>query len=142
MWFAALGSYQNNPWLLSFVNRLLQGQKDVLDLMDKNSIPFKTPPKFIRARLYIYQYTKWGDQSGNWWTRTVDHEYMHPVSIDSLAPSLKSMNINPVKKNDHKVTSPRLTRLLGAIRKHIGKWSPTTFIYGIFASVMALTFLG
>lgn len=28
MWFAALGSYEHNPWFVSFVYRLLEGQKD------------------------------------------------------------------------------------------------------------------
>ena len=30
MWFAALGSYQNNPWFVNFVFRLLQGSPEVL----------------------------------------------------------------------------------------------------------------
>lgn len=28
MWFAALGSYQSNPWLVHLVYRLLVGQKE------------------------------------------------------------------------------------------------------------------
>ena len=28
MWFAALGSYQNNPWLVHLVYRLLIGQRE------------------------------------------------------------------------------------------------------------------
>ena len=28
MWFAALGSYQNNPWLVHLIYRLLIGQKE------------------------------------------------------------------------------------------------------------------
>ena len=27
MWFAALGSYQHNPWFLNLVYRLLNGEK-------------------------------------------------------------------------------------------------------------------
>ena len=28
MWFAALGSYQHNPWLLNLVYRLLMNERD------------------------------------------------------------------------------------------------------------------
>ncbi|KAF7496486.1 Lipase maturation factor 2 [Sarcoptes scabiei] len=47
MWFAALSSYQNNPWLLHLSYRILTGSDDVLDLLDKNSISFQTPPKYL-----------------------------------------------------------------------------------------------
>lgn len=34
MWFAALGNYEHNPWFVSFIYRLLDGEKDgKLDLM-------------------------------------------------------------------------------------------------------------
>lgn len=57
MWFAALGSYKNNPWFVHLVYKLLHGEKDVLDLMASNQ-PFKRPPRYIRALLYKYHYTK------------------------------------------------------------------------------------
>lgn len=57
MWFAALGSYQHNPWFVHLVYKLLEGDADVLDLLASNQ-PFKTPPRYIRALLYKYHYTK------------------------------------------------------------------------------------
>ena len=57
MWFAALGSYNHNPWFVHLVYRLLHGQQEVLDLMGPNPFPDK-PPKFIRAQLYTYHYTE------------------------------------------------------------------------------------
>lgn len=57
MWFAALGSYQHNPWFVHLVYKLLEGDRDVLDLMGKNQ-PFKKPPRYIRAQLYKYHFTK------------------------------------------------------------------------------------
>ena len=57
MWFAALESYIENPWFLSLLHKLLLGQTDVLHLMGKS--PFSdTPPRFIRAQLYLYHYTQ------------------------------------------------------------------------------------
>lgn len=57
MWFAALESYDENPWFLSLIHKLLLGQADVLQLMGKG--PFdENPPRFIRAQLYLYHYTQ------------------------------------------------------------------------------------
>ena len=57
IWFAALGSYEYNPWFVHLVFRLLQGQQDVLDLLAKNPFPHRAPT-YIRARLYKYHYTE------------------------------------------------------------------------------------
>ncbi len=58
MWFAALGSYQNNPWFVSLMYRLLKNDKEVVDLLDLRRHPFKSkPPKFVRARSYHYHFT-------------------------------------------------------------------------------------
>ena len=45
MWFAALGSYQQNPWFSNFMVRLLQGSPDVLALLEHNPFPDE-PPRF------------------------------------------------------------------------------------------------
>src|SRR2546422_7541910 len=79
MWFAALGQHQNNPWLLNFVYRLLTGQAEVLQLIDQTRLPFQKPPKYIRAQLYKYHYTK-PHQGKNWWTRTLDKQYLPPAT--------------------------------------------------------------
>ena len=79
MWFAAMDSYQDNPWILSFVGKLLSGNKQVLGLIRKN--PFsKNPPKYIRAQLYEYHFTDWGEK--NWWKRTFVRPYLPPLSLD------------------------------------------------------------
>ncbi|KFM58152.1 Lipase maturation factor 2, partial [Stegodyphus mimosarum] len=77
MWFAALGNYEHNPWFVSFVYRILDGEKDVLDLLDVERLPFppNKPPKYIRAILYKYSYTSPTSSSStkkkgvDWWTR-------------------------------------------------------------------------
>ena len=56
MWFAALGNYQHNPWFVTMVYRLLTGQEEVLELIDRNPFP-DAPPKYIRAKLFHYYYT-------------------------------------------------------------------------------------
>ncbi|NWZ14533.1 LMF2 factor, partial [Agelaius phoeniceus] len=60
LWFAALGPHQNSPWFSALVLRLLQGQPDVIRLVqtDESRYPFHArPPTFLRAQLYKYWFT-------------------------------------------------------------------------------------
>jgi hypothetical protein len=38
------------------------------------------PPRYIRADLYRYQFTRPGDGSPNWWRRTYVRPYLQPVA--------------------------------------------------------------
>jgi predicted DCC family thiol-disulfide oxidoreductase YuxK len=82
MWFAALGTVQQNPWFENFCERLLQGSPEVLALLEKNPFP-KHPPSFIRAELYDYHFTNFAERraTGAWWRREQVGEYLPPVSI-------------------------------------------------------------
>jgi Lipase maturation factor len=78
MWFAALGAYQQNRWFVNFIVRLLQGDQSVLRLLRSN--PFSgTPPKFVRARLFQYHFTRFGEQG--WWTREERGDYFPAASL-------------------------------------------------------------
>jgi hypothetical protein len=78
MWFAALGNYQSNRWFISFMFRLLQGEPSVVRLLKHNPFP-NAPPKYIRARMYQYHFTKFG-QPG-WWKREERGLYFPTVSL-------------------------------------------------------------
>lgn len=78
MWFAALGSYQNNRWFVNFAVRLLQGEPAVLRLLKYNPFP-NAPPKYVRARVYLYHFTHFGESG--WWKREERGEYLPPVSL-------------------------------------------------------------
>ncbi len=82
MWFAALGSYQQNPWFANFCQRLLQGSPKVLALLDKNPFP-NHPPRHIRAEFYSYRFTNFADRraTGAWWKREFVGEYLPPISL-------------------------------------------------------------
>jgi predicted DCC family thiol-disulfide oxidoreductase YuxK len=86
MWFAALGSYQSNPWFIRFAHRLLEGTPDVLALLDANPFPDK-PPRFIRAQLYDYTFTDAATRAatGQWWNRRLIGSYLPQVSLDSFS---------------------------------------------------------
>ena len=82
MWFAALGSYQAQPWFANFMLRLLEGSPDVLALLAVN--PFlSSPPHYVRARLYDYKFTTIAERraGGQWWRRELEGEYFPAVSL-------------------------------------------------------------
>ncbi len=70
MWFAALGSLEQNPWLEGFLSRLLDGSPDVLRLLETNPFP-GAPPRYVRALLYDYKFTTLEEKrrTGKWWKR-------------------------------------------------------------------------
>ena len=80
MWFAALGDVRENPWFVSLLARLLQGSPDVLNLMGSNPFP-DAPPRYIRASLYDYQFTRSGDHTGAWWKRKYIGPYCPVLSL-------------------------------------------------------------
>jgi len=82
MWFAALNGYQSQPWFVNFMVRLLEGSPDVLTLLAVNPFP-SSPPRFVRARLYDYQFTTLAERraTGNWWRREPQGEYFPAVSL-------------------------------------------------------------
>ncbi|MBX3020215.1 MAG: lipase maturation factor family protein [Bdellovibrionales bacterium] len=70
MWFAALGSFRDSPWLQNLMLRIFEGSPDVLGFFSHNPFP-DAPPRYLRARLYMYEFTKPGDiLKGLWWKRT------------------------------------------------------------------------
>lgn len=85
MWFAALGDVRQNPWFVNFCLRLLQGSRPVLDLLKENPFP-QMPPKFIRAVVYNYQFTNFKErsESGDWWKRRFEGQYLRPISQNKI----------------------------------------------------------
>jgi hypothetical protein len=84
MWFAAMSSYQEYPWFVNFIAKLLQNDRAVLSLLRSNPFPDK-PPHYIRALLYEYHFTTPAQrqQTRNWWTRKLTGSYFPAVSMDT-----------------------------------------------------------
>jgi predicted DCC family thiol-disulfide oxidoreductase YuxK len=78
MWFAALGNFRQNLWFVGFVGKLLDGSPDVIGLLETNPFP-ERPPKYIRAMVYQYSFTRWG--SKDWWQREPLGTYLPPVGM-------------------------------------------------------------
>ncbi len=90
MWFAAMSSYNNYPWFVNLIAKLLQGNKGVLSLLRTNPFP-NEPPRYIRAELYEYDFTTPDERkrNGRWWNRTHQGSYFPPISLES--PGFRSI---------------------------------------------------
>ena len=86
MWFAALGDYRQNPWLVNFCLRLLEGSRPVLALLERNPFPH-APPRYIRAVMYEYHFTDFATRrkTGAWWRR--EEEGNLPASRSPSRPT-------------------------------------------------------
>jgi len=81
MWFAGFMSYRDQPWIVHLVYKLLSGDRGVKKLFANDPFPGR-PPRYVRATLYRYRFTKLGDGSGAWWQRERVQEYLPPLSVD------------------------------------------------------------
>jgi hypothetical protein len=83
MWFAALGSPQQNPWFFGLLEQLLRGSPPVIGLLERNPFPDK-PPRYMRAMFYDYRFTTAEEhrQTGAWWKRRELREYVPTVSLE------------------------------------------------------------
>jgi hypothetical protein len=83
MWFAALGSYQENPWAGALFYRLLSNEPTITKLLEPP--PFSLPPHYLRAVLYDYSFTTPAERarSGNVWQRKLLGTWFGPVSLRS-----------------------------------------------------------
>lgn len=81
MWFAALGTYQENTWVGGVMYRLMTGEHSVNRLM--NPSPFSKPPHYMRALLYDYQFTTPAERArtGAVWERKLLGTWFGPVSL-------------------------------------------------------------
>jgi hypothetical protein len=87
IWFAAMATYNQHPWLIHLTYKLLNGDPEVRRLIAHD--PFASggeQVRFIRARLYRYRFTKLREDGPNWWNRELVGEYFPPLSLDN--PSL------------------------------------------------------
>ena len=90
MWFAAMSDYRYHPWIIDLIQKLLEGDRDVLRLLGNNPFP-SAPPHYIRASLYYYHFNRpeTRKKTGEWWARTRLWDYLPPLSLDRLASQNK-----------------------------------------------------
>ncbi len=76
LWFASLGSWQQNLMVPRTEELLLEGDRDVLGLFGGNPFP-NTPPRFVRAVIWQYWFSTMQQkrEEGVWWQRRLIGEY-------------------------------------------------------------------
>src|SRR5438094_1026558 len=79
IWFAAMASPADYPWTLHFVWKLLHNDRGTLSLLANNPFP-NAPSRYIRARLYRYQFAPLGEKE--WWKREPISEWLPALSTD------------------------------------------------------------
>ena len=70
LWFASLGDWRQNQWVVIVEEQLLKNDADVLGLFRGN--PFaQQQPRYVRAVLWQYWFTSMEEKrrTGNWWRR-------------------------------------------------------------------------
>ena len=81
MWFAAMTTFERQPWVQNLLIRILQGEPSVLNLLSTNPFPEKSP-LHVRARLYHFEFSSpsqlW--KEGNWWNSRLTGEYSPVLS--------------------------------------------------------------
>jgi hypothetical protein len=87
MWFVGNGaargeSIEEEPWLVHLVWQLLAGEPSPRRLLFRD--PFAdAPPKWIRADVWHYAFTRSHDESGGaWWRRERVGRFLRPVSLE------------------------------------------------------------
>lgn len=92
MWFAAMSTYDQEPWIAALVDKLLAGDRTIAPLLAHDPFP-DAPPRWIRAELFRYELTRWGE--AGWWRRRRVGEYMRPLSREDpdLRESLRDAGL-------------------------------------------------
>jgi lipase maturation factor 1 len=92
LWFASLGSWRQNIWVVNAEERLLRNEPDVLALFAGNPFSGK-PPQRVRAVVWQYWFTDRDTKrkDGTWWRREL---------IGFYAPALQRMPDGTIRVAD------------------------------------------
>lgn len=86
MWFAAMSSAWNHPWIFNFIAKLLEGDPRVIGLLAHNPFPH-SKPTYIRAELYLYHFAP--QSQTHPWKRTYVGPYLPALSLKN--PQFRSV---------------------------------------------------
>lgn len=81
MWFSAMRPKLQENWLATLASKMLVNDAHLQSLLRSNPFVGGEPPQFIKMDLYLYEYTDWGDPSGNWWKRQYVSSYLPAISL-------------------------------------------------------------
>jgi hypothetical protein len=81
IWFAAMSSAENEPWLLHLVWKLLQADPGLRSLLAYDPFGDK-PPRYVRIMRYRYRFAAHGEQAV--WRRELEGYYLPPLPADDI----------------------------------------------------------
>ena len=87
MWFAALGTYRQNPWFVRLTKELLENNPDVTSLagaqsLSRTSRRALSAPRFTNTVLPLSAEHR---ATGAWWKREESGEYLPAVSLKDFS---------------------------------------------------------
>lgn len=161
MWFAALGTVQRNPWLVSFVHKILLGCPAVLDLLDEPELAAGTQRiTSVRANLHEYDFTRLGTKwarripgahivnasSDQVWSRKLVGQYFPPLEVgnQSLLDFLTHAGYDPSgcsTTEDRCKGGGSLKRQLCRVAVNIQEWDPLVLPMLALTTCCVLEFL-
>ena len=77
MWFLPFAGWRSHAWLPSLTDKLLANDAAVSRLLRANPFVDGAPPRWVRARLFEYEFAPPGDDE-SFWRRKFVREYMPP----------------------------------------------------------------
>jgi hypothetical protein len=84
MWFAAMSTPEEYPWVYNLIWKLLHNDPGAISLFASNPFSEK-PPRYIRAELYEYSFAKPGNPQHLWWQRKQLGNWIQPLSANDSA---------------------------------------------------------
>ncbi|XP_012988597.1 lipase maturation factor 2b isoform X2 [Esox lucius] len=145
---AAQRTAEHSPWFTGLVHRLLHGNKDVVRLIQTDSVqyPFsQAPPGYIRARLYKYLFTQTtqdGSTPKAWWRRHFVEEFYPTVQLGD--PILKAM-LSQHRLTEQIPVQPSsnclLAQVLQLVRGHIQALPVHLVLWSLLATVTSIWLL-
>lgn len=85
MWFAALGAYNNNPWFINMVKKMLDDCTAVMHLIGDPKLLSRTQKLIkMRAKLYSYDFTRFESE----WTKSLPDVELIKKSRNTLVSDM------------------------------------------------------
>nr|XP_040235595.2 lipase maturation factor 2-like [Anopheles coluzzii] len=140
--YDAAGSKSDaQKWIYPLVQRLLDHQQPVLDLLDSRHVPAEAP-RYVRTSLYRFAYTSFADAAaGGFWTRERLTDYFNVFSREDahLRDKLRQMNFRTAAEQSASGGGGGswnwlLRWLLDAVRRFVGAIEGSYLLIGLFVA--------
>ncbi|XP_040894593.1 lipase maturation factor 2a [Toxotes jaculatrix] len=148
MWFAALGPHTQSPWFTSLMYRLLQGKRDVIELIqtDISQYPFhQQPPAYLRAHRYRYWFTEPkadGSYPQRWWRRVYDEEFYPTVHLgNNFLESMLSQHGLKDKSSPRRMSNTTVAQAVRWVRSQVRGVPTHILIWSLIACSTTLCLL-